>query len=53
MTSLAQTPEQRRIALIAGVWFAITFIASIPLTIYLIVKGFRPSPILGPDAVAA
>ncbi len=25
-----QTPEQRRIALIAGVWFAITFIASIP-----------------------
>ena len=25
-----QTPEQRRIALIAGVWFAITFLASIP-----------------------
>jgi hypothetical protein len=26
----AQTPEQRRVALIAGVWFAITFLASIP-----------------------
>ncbi len=25
-----QTPEQRRIALIAGIWFAITFLASIP-----------------------
>jgi len=32
MTTLlpAQSPEQRRIALIAGIWFAITFIASIP-----------------------
>jgi len=29
-TSFPQTPEQRRTALIAGVWFAITFIASIP-----------------------
>jgi len=29
-TAFPQTPEQRRIALIAGVWFAITFIASIP-----------------------
>jgi len=29
-TVFPQTPEQRRIALIAGVWFAITFLASIP-----------------------
>ena len=29
-TAFPQTPEQRRIALIAGVWFAITFLASIP-----------------------
>jgi Domain of unknown function (DUF4386) len=29
-TPFPQTPEQRRIALIAGVWFAITFLASIP-----------------------
>ena len=29
-TPFPQTPEQRRVALIAGVWFAITFLASIP-----------------------
>ena len=29
-TPFPQTPEQRRVALIAGVWFAVTFLASIP-----------------------